>query len=92
MSITPKIRPCLWFDNQAEDAARYYTGIFKNSRIVHTSHYGEAGKEIHRRPPGSVMVPFVGRRQGELRRPAGNALRRRFRIGSSLGRQAAGRL
>ena len=33
MSITPRIRPCLWFDDQAEDAARFYTGIFPNSRI-----------------------------------------------------------
>ena len=31
MAITQRIHPCLWFDNQAEDAARYYTGIFKNS-------------------------------------------------------------
>jgi predicted 3-demethylubiquinone-9 3-methyltransferase (glyoxalase superfamily) len=56
MSITPRIRPCLWFDDQAEDAARFYTGIFPNSRIVRTTHYGEAGREIHGRPAGSVMT------------------------------------
>jgi len=51
-----KISPCLWFDHQAEDAANYYIGIFKNSKITAISRYGEAGKDIHGRPPGSVMV------------------------------------
>jgi len=51
-----RIAPCLWFDDQAEDAAEYYVSIFKNSRITKISRYGEAGKEIHGRPPGSVMV------------------------------------
>jgi predicted 3-demethylubiquinone-9 3-methyltransferase (glyoxalase superfamily) len=53
---TLRITPCLWFDDQAEDAARYYTAIFPNSRITKTTRYGEAGQEIHGRPPGSVMV------------------------------------
>ena len=56
MSSTQKITPCLWFDDQAEEAARFYTGIFKNSKIVKTSRYTEAGQEIHGRPPGSVMT------------------------------------
>lgn len=47
---------CLWFDDQAEDAARYYTGIFKNSRLGTVLRYGKAGYEIHRRPAGSVMT------------------------------------
>src|SRR5258706_11912448 len=51
-----KINPCLWFDSQAEDAARFYTAVFKNSKIGRISRYGEAGKEVHRRPPGSVMT------------------------------------
>ena len=38
-----KLTPCLWFDTQAEDAAKHYTNIFENSRIVHVSHYGSAG-------------------------------------------------
>jgi len=50
------ISPCLWFDSQAEEAARYYTSIFKNSRIINVSRYGEAGYDIHNRPAGSVMV------------------------------------
>ena len=51
-----KIAPCLWFDDQAEEAAKFYCGIFKNSRIVEISHYTEAGTEIHGRQPGSVMA------------------------------------
>lgn len=51
-----RIAPCLWFDNQAEEAANYYVSIFKNSRIREISRYGEAGQEIHGREPGSVMT------------------------------------
>ena len=51
-----KISPCLWFDHQAEDAARFYTSIFKDSKIVAISHYPEAGQEIHGKAPGSVML------------------------------------
>ncbi len=51
-----KISPCLWFDHQAEEAARFYTSIFKNSKIGAISRYSEVGKEFHRREPGSVMV------------------------------------
>jgi predicted 3-demethylubiquinone-9 3-methyltransferase (glyoxalase superfamily) len=55
MQITQKISPCLWFDDQAEEAARFYTGVFDDSRIVGLTHYGTAGFEIHGRPAGSVM-------------------------------------
>jgi len=51
-----RISPCLWFDDQAEEAANFYVGIFKNSRIVRIFRYGEAGREIHGRPAGSVMT------------------------------------
>ncbi len=51
-----RIAPCLWFADQAEEAARYYTGIFPNSRITRVERYGKAGHEIHGRPEGSVMV------------------------------------
>jgi len=54
-SLRP-ITPCLWFDTQAEEAAQFYTGIFKNSRIVNTTRYTEAGREVHRQKPGTVMV------------------------------------
>jgi predicted 3-demethylubiquinone-9 3-methyltransferase (glyoxalase superfamily) len=56
MSVTQRISPCLWFADQAEEAAQFYVGIFRNSRIVAVSHYGEAGFEVHRRPAGSVMT------------------------------------
>lgn len=39
----PRITPCLWFDTQAEQAARLYVSVFPNSRITNTSYYGEAG-------------------------------------------------
>ncbi|HET7776205.1 MAG TPA: VOC family protein [Azospira sp.] len=51
-----KITPCLWFDSEAEAAARHYCSIFPNSRILAVSHYGEAGYEIHGRPAGSVLT------------------------------------
>jgi predicted 3-demethylubiquinone-9 3-methyltransferase (glyoxalase superfamily) len=51
-----KITPCLWFDDQAEDAARFYVAIFKNSKIVTVTRYPAAGQEIHGKPPGSVMT------------------------------------
>jgi predicted 3-demethylubiquinone-9 3-methyltransferase (glyoxalase superfamily) len=50
------ITPCLWFDNQAEEAAKFYTSIFKKSKINHISRYSEVGKEHHGKPAGSVMV------------------------------------
>jgi predicted 3-demethylubiquinone-9 3-methyltransferase (glyoxalase superfamily) len=46
----------LWFDDQAEEAAAFYTGIFRNSRIMSVSRYGEAGREVHGKAPGTVMV------------------------------------
>lgn len=54
--MNQKIDPCLWFDTQAEEAAQFYTSVFKNSKIVNVSRYGEAGREVHGRPPGSVMT------------------------------------
>jgi predicted 3-demethylubiquinone-9 3-methyltransferase (glyoxalase superfamily) len=56
MQRIQKITPCLWFDDQAEEAAKFYTGIFKNSRIVHITRYGEAGREIHGKAPGTVLT------------------------------------
>ena len=56
MATIQKISPCLWFADEAEEAARFYTGIFKNSRITTITRYGKAGFEAHHRPAGSVMV------------------------------------
>ena len=56
MPIAQRIAPCLWFDNQAEEAAKFYTSVFKNSKIVETGRYSKAGQEVHHRPAGSVMI------------------------------------
>ncbi|MFT3753891.1 MAG: VOC family protein [Paludibacter sp.] len=50
------ITPCLWFDNQAEEAANFYTGIFKNSKIESISRYGKEGFEFHGQPEGTAMT------------------------------------
>jgi predicted 3-demethylubiquinone-9 3-methyltransferase (glyoxalase superfamily) len=50
------IIPCLWFDDQAEDAASFYVSIFKDSAINKITRYGKEGFEIHGRPEGSVMT------------------------------------
>ena len=51
-----KITPFLWFDNQAEAAAKFYVALFKNSKIESITRYGDEGMEITGRPPGSVMT------------------------------------
>jgi predicted 3-demethylubiquinone-9 3-methyltransferase (glyoxalase superfamily) len=56
MAKLKTIAPCLWFDDQAEPAAQFYTAMFPNSSITKISRYGEAGHEQHRRPAGSVMT------------------------------------
>jgi predicted 3-demethylubiquinone-9 3-methyltransferase (glyoxalase superfamily) len=50
--MQPKIIPNLWFDSEAEEAAEFYTSLFKNSRIVNKTHYTDAGP----RPAGMVMT------------------------------------
>ena len=56
MATVQKITPSLWFDRQAEDAAKYYTSIFPKSSIGRTSHYGKEGFEIHQMPEGTVLT------------------------------------
>ena len=56
MAANQKITPMLWFDKEAEDAARFYTSIFKNSKIRTITHYGDAASEAAGRPKGSVMT------------------------------------
>jgi predicted 3-demethylubiquinone-9 3-methyltransferase (glyoxalase superfamily) len=56
MAAVQKITPCLWFDSEAEEAARFYVAVFENGRIGNISRYGEEGFEIHGRPAGSVMT------------------------------------
>lgn len=69
-----KITPCLWFDAQAEEAARHYISIFPGSKITEIAYYGEAGQEVHGGKPGSVLTvafelggtPFVALNGGPL--------------------------
>jgi predicted 3-demethylubiquinone-9 3-methyltransferase (glyoxalase superfamily) len=56
MQVIQKITPCLWFDDQAEEAVEFYTAIFRNSKIVSVARYGEAGHEVHGKPAGTVMI------------------------------------
>ena len=54
------IWPCLWFDDQAEEAARHYVSIFRKAKIVAVTRYPAVGQEIHGREPGTVLtVEFV---------------------------------
>jgi predicted 3-demethylubiquinone-9 3-methyltransferase (glyoxalase superfamily) len=53
---TQKIVPCLWFDNQAEDATKFYTSVFKSSKIEKITRYGASGAEVSGRAEGSVMT------------------------------------
>jgi predicted 3-demethylubiquinone-9 3-methyltransferase (glyoxalase superfamily) len=56
MQVGQKITPCLWFDDQAEEAVTFYTGIFRNSKVLNLSRYGEAGHEIHGKSAGTVLT------------------------------------
>ena len=57
MTITAsKIMPCLWFDTEAEAAAKHYVSIFKNAKLGKVSRYCNEGTEIHGKQPGSVMT------------------------------------
>ena len=68
------IQPCLWFDDQAEDAARFYTGIFPDSAIGTITRYTDMGQEHHGKPVGSVLTvaftlagqPFVALNGGPV--------------------------
>ena len=51
-----KITPCLWFDDNAEEAVKCYTSIFKKSKIGRIARYGEEGYEIHGKRAGTVMT------------------------------------
>jgi predicted 3-demethylubiquinone-9 3-methyltransferase (glyoxalase superfamily) len=63
-----QISPCLWFDGQAEEAARFYISVFKKGKITAITRYPEVGQEVHGRAAGSVMtvefvlngLPFMG--------------------------------
>jgi predicted 3-demethylubiquinone-9 3-methyltransferase (glyoxalase superfamily) len=51
-----KITPCLWFDDEGEEAARFYVSIFPDSEIDAVSRYGKEGFEVHGKPEGAAMT------------------------------------
>jgi predicted 3-demethylubiquinone-9 3-methyltransferase (glyoxalase superfamily) len=73
-SLSAQIVPCLWFDNQAGEAAMFYTSIFPNSIIGKMSYFGKEGKEYHKQEEGQVMTvnftingqPFMALNGGPL--------------------------
>ncbi len=52
----PKITPFLWFDNNAEEAVKFYTSIFKKSKVLVVTRYGKSGAAASGRPEGSAMT------------------------------------
>lgn len=54
--MTNQIAPCLWFEYQAEEAARFYTSVFRNSRIESINYYGKEGFDIHGQSEGTVLT------------------------------------
>ena len=68
------ITPCLWFDGQAEEAATFYTAIFKNSSIGHVTRVNEVSARASGQPVGSVLTidfqldgrPFTGLNGGPM--------------------------
>ncbi|MGC4096385.1 MAG: VOC family protein [Nitrospira sp.] len=56
MPTIQRITPCLWFDDQAEEAATFYVSIFNNSKMRSLARYGEAGAQVSGRPKGSIMT------------------------------------
>jgi len=53
--VAKSIQPCLWFDSEAEAAAKHYVSIFPNAKLGAISRYGKEGKDIHGKEAGSVM-------------------------------------
>lgn len=51
-----KITPFLWFDRQAEEAVKFYTSVFKKSKVGKVTRYGKEGYEIHKMPEGTIMT------------------------------------
>jgi len=56
MKVSGPITPCLWFDKEAEEAAKFYVSIFENSKMGTVSYYSSEGQDIHGKKQGSVMV------------------------------------
>lgn len=53
---SPRLTPCLWFNGQAEDAARFYCSVFPNSKVGRITRYGTVGQEQHGGTPGALLT------------------------------------
>ncbi len=51
-----KVTPCLWFNSEAEEAARFYVSLFENSKVLGDEEYPEGGEDVTGKPAGSVMT------------------------------------
>ena len=56
MASVLTITPCLWFDTEAEEAARFYVSVFPDAAIERVAHYGKEGFDVHGQPAGSVLT------------------------------------
>jgi predicted 3-demethylubiquinone-9 3-methyltransferase (glyoxalase superfamily) len=56
MASVQRLTSCLWFDGNAEAAARFYVSVFKNAKLGRISHYPKEGQEVHRQPEGRALV------------------------------------
>jgi predicted 3-demethylubiquinone-9 3-methyltransferase (glyoxalase superfamily) len=56
ITLTQKITPCLWFDQNAEAAAKFYVSLFKNSKIKHIQRYDPESSKAARMPEGTVLT------------------------------------
>ena len=63
--ITQEMNICLWFNNQAEEAARFYTSIFQDAEMGPISRFGKEGFEYHGQPAGTAMT--VGFRLNQMK-------------------------
>jgi predicted 3-demethylubiquinone-9 3-methyltransferase (glyoxalase superfamily) len=54
--VKNKIASCLWYDNQAEEAAKFYVSVFKNSKVGRTSYYSGEAQEVHGHANGHVLT------------------------------------
>ena len=73
MATVQKISSCLWFNDEAEEAVKFYTSVFKNSKIGRINRYGKEGYEIHGKKEGAVMtIEFWLENQGFVALNGGN--------------------
>jgi predicted 3-demethylubiquinone-9 3-methyltransferase (glyoxalase superfamily) len=56
MASVKKLTSCLWFDGNADEAAKFYVSVFKNAKLGRTSYYPDEGQGVHGQPEGRILV------------------------------------